>query len=114
MPEFKLNKEPPSTRLSSVVLAAALLLGAGVALSSDEAEQVRALTERGDIVPLETLIAEARARKPGTLIEAELDWEPRLGVAVYELLMLGQDGELWEIEFDARTGELLEVEREHH
>ncbi|WP_328986930.1 PepSY domain-containing protein [Thiorhodovibrio winogradskyi] len=90
-----------------------LLLMAALALASEDAEQVRTLTEQGRILPLEQLITEARKRKPGILIEAELDWEPEQGITIYELLMLGADGELWELEFDALTGELLELELEH-
>jgi len=91
---------------------ATLLLTAALLSASEDADQVRALTKEGRILPLEQLITKARERKAGTLIEAELEWEPEHGVAVYELLMLGDDGELWELEFDARGGELLELERE--
>lgn len=88
------------------------LLLTSTTLASEEAEQARALVKGGTVLPLEQLITSARQHKPGTLIEAELEWEPEHGVAVYELLMLSEDGELWELEFDARSGELLEVERE--
>ena len=90
----------------------ALILTASVTWASDDAERARTLTESGKILPLEQLIAVARQHKPGTLIEAELDWDPEHGVAIYELLMLSEDGELWELEFDARSGELREVERD--
>jgi uncharacterized membrane protein YkoI len=115
VPEFKLNA---SLRRRSTgqslrwTAGAILLLMTALALAAEDAEHVRALTEQGRILPLEQLIAEARKRKQGTLIEAELDWEPEPGIAIYELLMLGADGELWELEFDARTGELLELELE--
>ena len=104
-------------RIRNSALAAGLIAMTGLlltatALASQEAEQARALVEGGDVLPLEQLITRARQHKPGTLIEAELDWKPERGMTVYELLMLGEDGQLWELEFDARSGELLEVERE--
>lgn len=119
MPESKLNKPPIKhglARMQTVAgwISIAILLSWAASIpASEDADRVRTLTLQGRILPLEQLVAMARARKPGTLIEAELDWEPEHGVAVYELLMLGSDGELWELELDARTGELLEVEREH-
>jgi uncharacterized membrane protein YkoI len=110
--QFKLQQMPKRT--AAVWMAAAMLvLSTQATWASEDAERARILTEGGEILPLEQLIAQAREHKPGTLIEAELDWEPDHGVAVYELLMLGEDGELWELELDARTGRLLEVEREH-
>jgi len=99
--------------ITCLVPVAVLGLTAQNILASEDADRARALTEQGEILPLEQIIAQARKRKPGTLIEAELDWEPEHRAAVYELLMLGKDGELWELELDARTGRLLEVEREH-
>lgn len=103
----------PASILTASILTASILM-AGATLASEDAEQVRALAARGEVLPLEQLLDAARNHKPGNLIEADLDWEPEHDLAVYELLMLGADGELWELEFDARTGKLLELEREHH
>lgn len=62
--------------------------------------------DEGAIVPLEPLLQEVLAGGPGRLLGVELERE-KDGL-VYEVELLGPDGRVWEYEFDARTGELLE------
>jgi uncharacterized membrane protein YkoI len=74
------------------------------ALSPDEA------------VPLSAILAAARGLVDGKVIEVELEFdvdfegERRDGRWVYEVELLTTDNRIVELEFDARTGELLEVE----
>ncbi len=96
--------------------AAVLLLAAGL-LASDpisagrDWEEIRRLRDAGQILSLETLIANHRRQHPGgQLLEAELEFERNR--YVYELKMLGDDGVVREFEYDARTGELWRVEHE--
>ena len=81
-----------------------------VRLAELKAEEVRQLRESGDIMPLENLLQDIRAEHPGRVIEIELDEEDNRHV--YEIEMVSDDGSVWELHFDARTGELLERERE--
>jgi uncharacterized membrane protein YkoI len=69
-------------------------------------DQARQAVERGDRVALSSLIADALKRHPGKLIEAELEDDE------YEIEILREDGVVVELEYDARTGELLETEVE--
>lgn len=69
-------------------------------------ERVRDAVARGEMVPLETILADAQARHPGRVLEVELE------DGEYEVEILGADGVVRELEYDARTGELLEVEVE--
>ena len=55
-------------------------------------------------MPLEDIIAHARARFPGRVVEVELDDDE------YELEILQDDGTKVELEYDAITGHLLEVD----
>lgn len=74
------------------------------ALPERDHERVRAAVARGEMVPLSGILADALARYPGTVLEVELEGSE------YEVEILGADGVIMEIDYDARTGELLEVE----
>ena len=61
--------------------------------------------------PLESLLARVRERHPGaTLLEVEL--EGKHDRLIYELEVLSAGGQVRELEFDARSGELLHDEEE--
>lgn len=66
--------------------------------------------------PLSAILASARKLADGKVIEVELEFDVdfedarRDGRWVYEVELLTNDNRIVEIEFDARTGELLEVE----
>jgi uncharacterized membrane protein YkoI len=96
--------------LRSLLLASALAADAGSARELDHDEALR-LRRSGALQSLEVLLGRVRERHPGaTLLEAELEDEhDRL---VYELDVLTSDGAVRELEFDARSGELLKDEEE--
>ena len=71
---------------------------------------VRSLAEPGDILSLEQILQNARQLHAGRALEAELE-EGDDGM-VYEVEILDANGEVWEMKFDARSGELLEEEQE--
>ncbi|VAW93855.1 hypothetical protein MNBD_GAMMA19-1854 [hydrothermal vent metagenome] len=79
-------------------------------LSDEDHQQARRLKELGEILPLEQIIKAAKARQPGRVIEVEL--ENKDGRHVYEVELLNARGEVWELYFDAATGELIKRERE--
>jgi uncharacterized membrane protein YkoI len=80
------------------------------ATADDDHVVARKLRDAGEILPLEQIIQRARAVKPGELIETEL--ERKHGRYVYEVEILDQGGQVWEIKLDARTGELIKLERD--
>ena len=96
--------------LRNLLLASALVAAAGSAHDLDQDEALR-LRRSGELQSLESLLAAARARHPGaTLLEADLESEhDRL---IYELEVLTREGTVRELEFDARSGELLKDEEE--
>lgn len=104
-----------TTKRAGALLAIVLLAGlAPFVLSPAMAEEdhvtARKLRESGQILPLGQIIERARARQPGEVLETEL--ERRRGGYVYEIEILGPDGWVWEMKFDARTGDLIELERD--
>lgn len=99
-----------------VVLAApriALAVPAGTGLSllvELDMEQARKLKEAGSIMPLEDLLKAVRREYPGQVIEVELEEED--GRFYYEIEVLADDGIVRELDVDAATGEILDVEIE--
>ena len=79
---------------------------ADATLSQRDFERVRAAVARGEMVPLEDVLADAQRRHAGTVLEVELER------GEYEVEILGDDGVIRELEYDARTGALLEIEVE--
>lgn len=92
--------------------AAALTLGAGVAAADNEVEQkeARQLVRAGKILPLERILATAFAQQNGRVLEVEL--ERKDNRYVYEVELVTEAGEVWEIKVDATTAELVKAKRE--
>jgi len=76
-----------------------------------ERAAVRSLGGPDDILSVEQILHYARQQHVGRVLEIELE-EQRGGRLAYEVEILGDSGEVWEMNFDARTGELLEEEKE--
>lgn len=94
-------------RLLPLALLAAGLYTAA-ALADDDHERVRRLRQAGDILPLGDILQRAQLARPGRVIEVELEQEH--GRYLYELEVLDQQGQLWELHYDARSGKKLTEE----
>lgn len=93
----------------TIVCALGLSFGT-ITLADQQADTARQLQQRGDILPLEQIIDLAVAVKQGQILETDLERDD--GRYVYELEILDSRGQVWELELDAQTGELLELENE--
>lgn len=89
------------------LLALPWLVQAGRDVGQDEALR---LAEQGELQPLQSLVDDALARHPGRLLEAELEHED--GRYIYEIEIVTRDGRVMELEYDGRTGALLDVDEE--
>mgnify|MGYP003666917138 CR=1 FL=1 len=91
----------------------ALLIGwsataqAGRDIDQDEALY---LVEQGVIQPLQKFIDDALKRYPGRFLEADLEWDD--GRYVYELEIVTNDRRVLELEYDAVSGTLLDVDED--
>lgn len=92
-------------------LAVLLALIAAPALA-DRADHDRArrALEAGEVLPLSDILAAATAAQPGRVIEVELERDD--GRWIYELDLVSPDGRILEIEIDAATADILDIERE--
>jgi uncharacterized membrane protein YkoI len=89
------------------LLALVLSFTAGARdIDQDEALELR---ESGKILPLEQLVGLALGRYPGSrLLEVELEQDDAL--LLYEVELLTVEGEVRELELDARDGTILKDE----
>ena len=77
----------------------------------EDRQKAADLLREGAIQPLDGFLDRARALRGGHVIEVEL--ETKGGRHFYEVELLDDGGQLWEMTFDASSGELVEEEREH-
>jgi len=78
--------------------------------TTGEYDQVRSLQQRGDILSLEQILASVRQHHEGRVLNTELE-EDADGY-IYEIELVDENGMVWEMSIDARTGALLEDEQE--
>jgi len=101
-----------SARQAARTLLVALLVASGplaIARADEDGARARAAVRDGRVVGLDAILDWMDAHYHGRLLEAELeldDDEP----PVYEIEWLTPAGDVLELEFDARTGALLELE----
>jgi uncharacterized membrane protein YkoI len=95
-------------RAAVLALAAAAACAPLTGAADEDHAVARRLREAGEIRSLEEISARARAAKAGEILQTEL--ERSRGRYVYEMEILDAQGQVWELELDAKTGELLRME----
>ena len=78
----------------------------------DDQDRARRALEAGEILPLSEILKTAEAARPGRVIEVELERDD--GRWTYELELVTSEGHLYEMELDAATATVLELEREEN
>jgi uncharacterized membrane protein YkoI len=71
-------------------------------------QEARRLVQEGRILPLTEILERVARKAPGEVLEVELELDD--GVYVYELKILGPDGRVRDVEIDAPSGKILEIE----
>ena len=89
------------------VLIVALAAHPALADESDQDLARRAL-ERGEIRPLDQVLDAARKALPGDVVKVELDEDD--GRWTYEIKILTPGGERREVEIDAKSLQVLEID----
>lgn len=87
-----------------------LLLISFFSLADEDVDVARDLVATGDILSLEQVVQSVKGGRNWRLIEAELERED--GEWIYEFELVDDKGRVHEIEVDARSGKILEDERE--
>lgn len=93
--------------LTALCVSAALIMGAGLAQAKDvsPAKTVE-LSTTGAIMAFEKLDAAALAQHAGASI-LETDLEESYGRYIYQVEVRDANGQKWDVELDAETGEVL-------
>lgn len=101
-------------RLVPPLAAALLLLTAVPAAARDDHDHDRAreALERGEILPLGTILQRLERDAPGQVMEVELERQD--GQWLYELKLLRSGGSLIKLKVDARDGRILESRQRQH
>lgn len=96
-------------RWSPIIVTLAFTSGLQAGRDIDQDEALR-LVEEEVVLPLQRFIDDAQERFPGRLLEVELEWDD--GRYVYELEIVTRSGIVLELEYDAVTGKLLDVDED--
>jgi uncharacterized membrane protein YkoI len=112
----------PRLTLLAFFLAASALAGPapahadGFERDQDEQEEtalrdhIRDLVQQGKLLPLRTLKAQVLDKWPGDLIDVTVN--RKNDVILYEFRILRAGGQVTEVEIDAASGRVIEVENE--
>ena len=91
-----------------VFLLSGNLLSVTSVVAEEDYQLAKKLREKGEILPLEKILAFARAKKAGEVLETE--FEKKDGRYIYEVEILDVKGQVWELKLDAKTGQLIKIE----
>ncbi len=97
-------------RLALILLFICMTGGVGSAGADDDYLEARDLVRAGTILPLERILERAQGEHPGRVLEVEL--EAKHDRYVYEIELLDVEGRVWELYYDASTGEFLKRKEE--
>lgn len=85
-------------------------MAGGQGAPGSDVELARDLVERGEILPLAQVLARLQEHHPGKVIEVELEYSN--GILVYEVDLITTDGRLIEVDLNAATGTIVDVDEE--
>jgi uncharacterized membrane protein YkoI len=94
--------------LTAVLTCSVLMTPVAARSDDDDLDRLRDAVARGDVLPLSVLQEKLTKAFPGEIIRVELDEDD--GRFIYEFKVLQSSGRLFEIEMDARTGDVLDVD----
>ncbi len=80
-------------------------------LSNEDHEKAKQLVESGQILPLGEIMEKIKGFQSERILETEL--KKKRGQWIYEIEILDKKGMVWELKFNAKTGELIKTEREY-
>ncbi len=97
-------------QIFSLILLFMLAVTPGLMLADNDHNLARELKQAGDILPLEQILEKVEQLHPGHVLEVELEKKNRR--YIYEIETVDKKGSVWEMLFDAKTGELLKSKQE--
>lgn len=102
-----LKSSPLAAMLAAVFVMSSFPAEAGEDIDYKEARRLHAA---GEILSFETIAEIARKIKPGDILETELERSRKNGFYFYEVEILDAKGIVWELDINAKTGEMMKIE----
>lgn len=99
----------PSLLLALILLVLPQIAG-GQAPPLPDVELARDLVEQGKIMPLAKVLKRLQKDHPGQIVEVELEYSG--GILVYEVDLITTEGRLIEVDMDAATGKIVDMDEE--
>lgn len=93
--------------VAAILVIFTLPVKAGEDVSHIEARKLQA---SGEILSFEKIAEIARKVKSGEILETELERNRKSGLYIYELEILDAKGVVWELDINAKTGEMMKIE----
>lgn len=93
--------------LAAILVSFTLPVKAGEDVSHLEARKLQAA---GEILSFEKITEIARKIKLGEILETELERSRKSDLYIYEVEILDVNGVVWELDINAKTGELMKIE----
>lgn len=92
-----------------LVSSFAFLMSGNAMADGDEPAKMRAIAQAAGLISVEEASEKALAAKPGTIIEVELDDRSWPQGWDYEFEIIDANGKEWDVDIDAKTGEVRKV-----
>lgn len=93
--------------ITGAVLACAL---PSFAQDADDLAEMQAMAKAASLIAPDQAVAKALAAKPGTVIDADVD--RKFKKYYYEIEIVDAQGVEWEVDIDAKTGEVRRVKKD--
>jgi uncharacterized membrane protein YkoI len=94
----------------TLLVSSLILFMSGNAIAdSDDPVKMRAIAKAAGLISLEQAKEKALAAKPGTIIEVDLDDRSWPQGWDYEFEIIDANGKEWDVDIDAKTGEVRKV-----
>jgi uncharacterized membrane protein YkoI len=92
-----------------LVSSFAFLMSGNAMADGDDPAKMRAIAQAAGLISVEEASEKALAAKPGTIIEVELDDRSWPQGWDYEFEIIDANGKEWDVDIDAKTGEVRKV-----
>ncbi len=101
-----------NTRLTAAALAAAAIgfAGSAAAQDADDLAEMQAVSKAAGLISPEQAMEKALAAKAGTIVDADID--RKFKKHYYEVEIVDAEGVEWEVDIDAKTGEIRKVKKD--
>ena len=96
--------------LATAAISTSVFLLALPAFAEDDMVEMRAIAKTASLIAPEMAIEKALAVKPGTVVDADID--RKFKGYYYEIEIIDAQAVEWEVDIDAKTGEVRRVKRD--